>query len=71
MKAASCLQFEEISDTSNTSSFIKFTNDGDQHNAGTGCWSYVGEQGGEQVKLTSSALALLLQICSDLISSSS
>ena len=50
MTVASCLQFQEISDTSNTSSFIKFTNDGDQYIAGHGCWSYVGEKGGEQVK---------------------
>ena len=50
MTAASCLRFEEISDTSTTSSYIKFTNDGDQYNAGDGCWSYVGEQGGEHRK---------------------
>jgi len=49
MKTANCLKFEEITDTSSTSSFIKFTNDGDQHYDGNGCWSYVGEQGGEQV----------------------
>ena len=49
MTAASCLQFQEITDTSSTRNYIKFTNDGDQHNAGDGCWSYVGEQGGEQV----------------------
>ena len=51
MRVASCLIFQEINDTSNTSSFIKFTNDGDQHYAWDGCWSYVGEQGGEQVRI--------------------
>ena len=52
MTAANCLKFQEITDTSNTtSSYIKFTKDGDQYFTMDGCWSYVGKQGGEQVKI--------------------
>ena len=50
--AASCLDFQEISDPSNTTNYIKFTSDGDQDLPGIGCWSYVGEQGGEQVTVS-------------------
>ena len=53
MTAASCLKFQEITDTSNTSSYIKFTKDGDQYSTMDSCWSYVGKQGGEQVKIFS------------------
>ena len=49
--AASCLHFPEIlaEDIDYTENYIKFTNDGDQWNANGGCWSYLGQQGGEQV----------------------
>ena len=48
---ASCLHFQEIveEDIDYTENYIKFTNDGDDWNAKSGCWSYVGQQGGEQV----------------------
>ena len=51
---ATCLHFEEISedDINNykNQEHIKFTNLGDQFRTDDGCWSYVGKQGGEQVR---------------------
>ena len=48
---ASCLNFREIGKAEKDleENFIKFTNDGDQWNGNGGCWSYLGQQGGEQV----------------------
>ena len=50
-KVASCLYFQEIErhEKDYTDNFITFTNNGDQWNAKGGCWSYLGQQGGEQV----------------------
>ena len=48
---ASCLNFQEIQEYEkyDKDNYITFTNDGDQWNANGGCWSYLGQQGGEQV----------------------
>ena len=47
--AATCLDLEEISSKSSEKDYIKFTTWGDEWNDRSGCWSYVGKQGGEQV----------------------
>ena len=55
---ASCLEFQEIpperidniDSDEEYKDHIKFTNIGDQWNTEPGCWSYLGHQGGEQVK---------------------
>ena len=49
---ANCLKFEEIEEEYekfDKANFITFTNDGDESNSKSGCWSYLGQQGGEQV----------------------
>jgi len=49
-EAATCITFEDISEKDEkTGDHIRITAHGDSKYSGTGCWSYVGKQGGEQV----------------------
>lgn len=47
--AAKCISFKDLAGKEKIGDHIRIRAHGDSKNSGSGCWSYLGKQGGEQV----------------------